>query len=48
LTEKGKKAHDAVKKAMKTMESLCFSNFPPEEKLLFQKLLLKMTDNLER
>lgn len=48
LTEKGRKAHDQVKKAMNTMETICFSNFSVEEKQLFQALILKMVDNLEQ
>jgi len=46
LTPKGKIAHDAVSEAMTVMESLCFSNFTADEKLLFEKLLQKMIHNI--
>ncbi len=46
LTAKGKSTHDDVKRAMEKMESICYSNFSEEEKVLFRQLLLKIADNM--
>lgn len=47
LTEKGRRAADAVKEALRTIESRCLEHFSLEEKLLFRRLLKQMLDDLE-
>lgn len=46
LTEKGKKTSLEVKKTLKRIEEEAFSGLTVEEKLLLQRLLLQMRQNL--
>ncbi|OCT16475.1 MarR family transcriptional regulator [Paenibacillus pectinilyticus] len=46
LTDKGKEVTVHVKEAIKETDDRTFSNFLPEEILLFRRLLLQMQDNL--
>jgi DNA-binding MarR family transcriptional regulator len=47
LTEKGRRAASAVKKALREIEAKCFEHFNSEEQLLLRRLLLQMHTNLE-
>ncbi|THF84272.1 MarR family winged helix-turn-helix transcriptional regulator [Cohnella fermenti] len=46
LTDKGRRAAEAVRQAMDEVETRCFEGFLPEEKLLLRRFLLHMQDNL--
>ncbi len=47
LTEKGHEAFLRTHETVHILETECFANFTVEEKLIFRRLLMQMTDNLQ-
>lgn len=48
LTDKGKDKSEKANEAIRNFNNIHFSNFTPEEKEEFIKLIKKMSDNLEK
>ncbi|UJF33463.1 MarR family winged helix-turn-helix transcriptional regulator [Paenibacillus hexagrammi] len=48
VTDKGRLATEAVKKAILEADEKCFEHFLPEEKLLLRRFLLQIHENLQK